>query len=309
VSARIVAIDAGATWSRGMLLIVEGSKVELAAAARGGAGNPNHVGDAVALANVSSLLLGLLAAAGVPGTALDGVAVSSSVASTGAGAARLCPSARVVCVPDPVAALFSASSGDSGVVVTAGTGSMVSRVVDGRAEHTAGGWGWALGDEGGAVSLGRQCLRAVLRSWESGPPTMMAAMVGEYAGLHSEDEVYQRVYRSGLVPLSLATLAPVVTTAAAAGDPVASRILDGDADHLAEQARSLLVPSGSLVVSGGLAGDLSSRIADRLGLAPVVVRDGVVGAALLVGGELGVDLERDLLAELWGPHQELVVGL
>lgn len=303
---RIVAIDAGATWSRGILLSVSptpaGSHAVLDAAGQGGPGNPNHIGEAAATANISSLLLSLLAAARVRGTEVDAVGIGSTLASTGLAAARLCPSATAVCVPDTLAAFYSGSSSLAGVVATAGTGSMVSRVDDGALARSAGGWGWVLGDEGGAVSLGRQCVRAVMISWEGGPPTAMAAPLADIVGGSGAEDVYAYIYRGRLTPAALSSLAPLVTEAAAAGDEVASRVLDADAERLSGQISGLLGAGESPVLAGGLAQHLAGRVRTLLGVNPTVVRDGVVGAAMLASGAIGMSADRGALSRLWEPH-------
>jgi N-acetylglucosamine kinase-like BadF-type ATPase len=71
--------------------------------------------------------------------------------------------------------LVPAVSQHSGIGLIAGTGSIaVSRDLDGRL-LTAGGWGWVLGDEGGAVGLVREAARAALGALDRGnPPDALA---------------------------------------------------------------------------------------------------------------------------------------
>jgi glucosamine kinase len=56
-----------------------------------------------------------------------------------------------------------------GIGVIAGTGSIAVARMDGRL-ITAGGWGWVLGDEGGAAGLVREAARAVLAELDRGRP-------------------------------------------------------------------------------------------------------------------------------------------
>jgi glucosamine kinase len=299
----VVAIDAGAAWSRGMLVsFAPDGSASLESSGRGGPGNPNHIGEEAAVANVSSLILSLLAAAGAPGTAVAAVAVSSTLADTGALAARVCPDARKVLIPDPVAAFFSCKDSPAGVVVTAGTGSMAFRVGPAGVDAHAGGWGWALGDEGGAVSLGRDCLRAALDAHEGGPPTVLRDRVAQLVGGEGPDPIYAHVYRRGLTPTALAAVAPLVTAAALDGDMVASAILDVAARQLSQRAAHLLRGTDTLAVAGGLAPSLADRVRDHLSLEPAVVRDGVVGAAFLAARDLGVPADREELARMWAAH-------
>lgn len=71
--------------------------------------------------------------------------------------------------------LVPAVSQRNGIGLIAGTGSIaVSRDPDGRL-LTAGGWGWVLGDEGGAVGLVREAARAALAALDRGnPPDALA---------------------------------------------------------------------------------------------------------------------------------------
>ena len=62
--------------------------------------------------------------------------------------------------------LVPAAGFQRGIGVVAGTGSVaVSRLAD-TTMLVAGGWGWFLGDEGGAVGLVREAVRAVRRALE-----------------------------------------------------------------------------------------------------------------------------------------------
>ncbi|MEU4291990.1 BadF/BadG/BcrA/BcrD ATPase family protein [Kribbella sp. NPDC026596] len=63
--------------------------------------------------------------------------------------------------------LVPAAAGRDGIGLIAGTGSIAVARMDGRL-ITAGGWGWVLGDEGGAAGLVREAARAVLGDLDRG---------------------------------------------------------------------------------------------------------------------------------------------
>jgi N-acetylglucosamine kinase-like BadF-type ATPase len=65
--------------------------------------------------------------------------------------------------------LVPAAAQRDGIGLIAGTGSIAVARMDGRLV-TAGGWGWVLGDEGGAAGLVREAARAVLGQLDSGEP-------------------------------------------------------------------------------------------------------------------------------------------
>ena len=73
--------------------------------------------------------------------------------------------AQVVVAHDAVIALLGALSGADGVVVIAGTGSVAYGVNGGRS-HRVGGWGYLLGDEGGAVWIALKALQQVMWGYD-----------------------------------------------------------------------------------------------------------------------------------------------
>jgi N-acetylglucosamine kinase-like BadF-type ATPase len=136
---------------------------------------------------------------------------------------------RYVFTHDADIALMGALAGEPGIIVIAGTGSIAfGRNREGRTAR-AGGWGYALGDEGGAFDMARQALRAVLRYEEGwGPDT---ALRGLLPG--SAHDVMHRFYGGEISRAQLAGMAPLVDRAAAEGDHAAQEILKSGAQSLA----------------------------------------------------------------------------
>ena len=128
--------------------------------------------------------------------------------------ARLRPLARRVHVmSDAQAALLGALDGGPGVLVLAGTGSIVlARSADGRWAR-AGGLGPLLGDEGSAFWLGREWLRAMARD-------------GDLARARAAARATAPVAR-------IAALAPRVLAAARGGDARARTVVRAAQLHLA----------------------------------------------------------------------------
>jgi N-acetylglucosamine kinase-like BadF-type ATPase len=79
---------------------------------------------------------------------------------------------RYLITHDAHIALAGATSGEPGIIVIAGTGSMVFGKNGAGVTARAGGWGYVFGDEGGAFDLVRQALRAVLRNEEGWGPAL-----------------------------------------------------------------------------------------------------------------------------------------
>ncbi|HEY3065572.1 MAG TPA: BadF/BadG/BcrA/BcrD ATPase family protein [Methylomirabilota bacterium] len=171
--------------------------------------------------------------------------------------ARLRPLARRVHVmSDAQAALLGALDGESGVLVLAGTGSIVlGRARSGRWAR-AGGLGPLLGDEGSAFWMGREWLRAMARD-------------GDFARARAAARATAPVAR-------IAALAPRVLGAARGGDPRARAVVRAAQTHLAgfvrDVARRLrLRPPVVVSWAGGVLDDPTFRA----GLARAVRRAGL----------------------------------
>jgi N-acetylglucosamine kinase-like BadF-type ATPase len=170
----------------------------------------------------------------------------------------------LVVVDDAVIALAGATAGQPGIVIVAGTGSIaLARHADGRTARV-GGWGYIYGDEGGAFDIVRQALRAVLRSEEGwGPPTALADILFEATDSANANEMLHRFYTPDWPRSRVATLAPLVDRAAAAGDAVSRDLLCSAAQQLAllsAAARSQLWEPGERARLAWCGGVFRSRI-------------------------------------------------
>ena len=141
---------------------------------------------------------------------------------------------------DALIALAGAMSGEPGIVVIAGTGSMAfGRNREGRTAR-AGGWGYAFGDEGSAFDLVRQALRAVVRHEEGwGPATNLREAFLESEGARDAHDLLHRFYTDEYSRARVASLAPLVDDAARAGTRMAREILGGAAHSLATIAAAV----------------------------------------------------------------------
>ncbi len=161
---------------------------------------------------------------------------------------------QVRVVHDAEIALEAAFEGASGVVVVAGTGSVIlARTLRGQIE-VAGGWGYLLGDEGSGFAIARAGLQAVTHALDGGPPTRLQALLAERFQLSERDVIIHRVYQERW---PLQQFAPVVLEAAREGDPVARRIVDDQVARLVEQVGWLLERLGDdvaphMALAGGL---------------------------------------------------------
>jgi N-acetylglucosamine kinase-like BadF-type ATPase len=142
-----------------------------------------------------------------------------------------------------------------GVVVIAGTGS-IAFGMNGKGESArAGGWGYLLGDEGGAYEIGRQALVAVGRYYDGlGPETALTPLVLESMNIRGVPEISQAVYQNPRPKLQIAGICTLAAQAARAGDQIANELFEKAGHVLGELAcavaRKLGFNDSSVVVSG-----------------------------------------------------------
>jgi N-acetylglucosamine kinase-like BadF-type ATPase len=127
-------------------------------------------------------------------------------------------------------ALEGAMSGEPGVIVIAGTGSIVYGKDGAGCVHRSGGWGRVVGDEGSGYAIGRELFRAVAASIDDrSPRTILPRLLKESFGLGTQEAIITAIYRENF---DVASVAPVVMEAARKRDAVARRILSAAAREL-----------------------------------------------------------------------------
>jgi glucosamine kinase len=129
-----------------------------------------------------------------------------------------------------------------GTVLVAGTGATAGAVTGHRLTRTADGHGWLLGDDGSGFWLGREAVRAALRSLDAGEPQgrLAGSVLAALDAAGTADRVPEAPSRSGVdrgrdrviqavyshPPVQLAALAPLVSAAYHDGDPQARSIVE-----------------------------------------------------------------------------------
>jgi glucosamine kinase len=146
-------------------------------------------------------------------------------------------------VGDMQIALTAAFGAGPGVIVIAGTGSIAyGRDAQGRTAR-AGGWGFAISDEGSAYWIGRAAISELLRTIDRAidqskdaqaiaEATRLCREMKAAWELHSFDELV----RAANSNFDFARLFPAVLTAAEAGDALAPRVLAQAGRELAQLA-------------------------------------------------------------------------
>ena len=139
---------------------------------------------------------------------------------------------KILICGDEEIALDGAFFGEPGVLVVAGTGS----IVVGRAQNGAifhfGGWGPMLSDEGSGYWIGIEAVRAVLYANDHNIDTRLLPAILHQWRISTHAEL---IDRGNLVPgPDFSQLAPVVAECANAGDAVALAVLEKAGRKLGE---------------------------------------------------------------------------
>jgi N-acetylglucosamine kinase len=148
---------------------------------------------------------------------------------------------RIILVHDAAIALAGATACQPGVVVLAGTGAMAFGMNSKGETRRAGGWGNVLADEGSAYYIGRRALAAACRAYDGrGHETSLVSKLMEHFGLDNFTDIVRKIYKEEASPQKIASLAPLVSQLAEAGDRVAAEILKDAAEELALAARAVI---------------------------------------------------------------------
>jgi len=143
---------------------------------------------------------------------------------------ELIPGAQIIIESDAFIASIGAIGIDPGILLIAGTGSIVIGRDKDRAMFRVGGWGPHFGDEGSGFWIGREAVRAALRSMDAQAPTDFTARIASALGLNSISEVVPAWAAGRLGVPEIAGLFPHVLATYPA-EP-ANRILTDAAAHL-----------------------------------------------------------------------------
>ena len=151
------------------------------------------------------------------------------------------------------ALLIPAAGLDTGIGIISGTGSVGIGFDSSGSILRAGGWGWVLGDDGGAAAIVREAVRAALLSHDSGLPDdgLLAALAAVYA-VSSAEELARAVNDEPTVA-NWAPHAPAVFAAADAGSARAAAVIVAAADALTDLVSRLVARGavGPAVVAAG----------------------------------------------------------
>lgn len=250
----VVGIDAGGSKTRAFAVDRDGAVV-----GRGAGGGANLLSSPDPAGSIAAALAESLGSAKP-----EAVVLSCSGGDRPADRERgrailtqlLGPTVRIDVTHDAIAALYAGNPAGCGVVLISGTGSIAFGRNDEGQERRAGGWGYLIGDEGSAVWLGLEGLRAAAHHADGrGAGTAITAHVLRELGAGSFMEVIPQLYgRPHPAPAILAAVR-AVGRAAAEADAIAASIVQRGAHSLARAASvvaaELRLGDGPVYLAGG----------------------------------------------------------
>jgi glucosamine kinase len=253
-----------------------GDESSLLGAVTVGASNVTRVGEAGAREALQQAIREACRAAGINPQQVFRVCVGAAgagrreIAGTVRNIVAEIISGEIEVVGDMEIALAAAFGTGPGVIVVAGTGSIsFGRDAQGRTAR-AGGWGFAVSDEGSAHWIGRAAVSAVLRAVDQAGDERVehdrewaaAHLFRELKSAWSVDSPEQ-LARMANTNADFAVLFPAVLAAAEAGDTAAREVIAQASGELAQLAgivlrrlfprqRSTTLPAVPMAMAGGV---------------------------------------------------------
>jgi N-acetylglucosamine kinase-like BadF-type ATPase len=142
---------------------------------------------------------------------------------------------------DGFAALLGATSGQPGILVIAGTGSIVFGVNEWGQTARSGGWGHRVGDEGSGYWIGKQAVINILKHYDGrGAATRLGEWILPHLGLNQTEDLFNWIYSSEYSVEKVGELSRLVSAAASEGDPIAAHILTAAGNELFLGVRAVI---------------------------------------------------------------------
>lgn len=263
----IVGIDGGATKSTAVVADLSGNVL---AEVTGGPGNFLIIGVDKVAKTLAELILDVCNEAEVNSQNVEIVSIGLTGAGRQADADRIknglieCwnerysfPLKNVIVTSDARIALEGAFAGRPGIILIAGTGSIMFGKDRSGEMHRVGGFGRYIGDEGGGYSIGRCGLSAIAKSFDGrSSETKLASVVAEQFSISTPEDLINAIYKDNF---DLAKVAPYVIQCAEEGDEVCREILRKEADELILHVKAIKniikLRNVSLAFIGGLLSD------------------------------------------------------
>ncbi|HEX6061631.1 MAG TPA: BadF/BadG/BcrA/BcrD ATPase family protein [Candidatus Limnocylindria bacterium] len=250
----VVGMDAGGTKTRAFAVTRGGEIV-----GRGAGGGANLLSSPDPQGSIAAALREALAGR-IPHAVVLSCAGGEREADRAKGRAILAsllgPDVAVDVTHDAKAALYAGNPAGCGVVLISGTGSIAYGRNDQGVEARCGGWGYLVGDEGSAVWIGQEGLRAASYDHDGrGSPTAISRHLYLDLGATDFNDVLPLLYGKPHPSPAILAATRAVARAFAESDGIAVNIVQRGARSLADMAatvaRRLSLESGPVYLAGG----------------------------------------------------------
>ncbi|WP_342504252.1 BadF/BadG/BcrA/BcrD ATPase family protein [Lysinibacillus sp. FSL L8-0126] len=168
-------------------------------------------------------------------------------------------SCKVTITNDAVAALTSGTFTQQGLVVIAGTGSIVYAVRKDHQVSRVGGWGYLFGDEGSGYYIGQEALRVIAQHYDvfGMNGDVFTAAILEQLTLTNPTDIITHVYEHPQPRVLIASIARTVLSLAEQQNDKAKNIIEQAVHHLVQFLQTMLkkepqVKNWPIVICGGL---------------------------------------------------------
>jgi N-acetylglucosamine kinase-like BadF-type ATPase len=213
---------------------------------------------------------------------------------------------------DAPTALFGATAGKAGVVVIAGTGSVVFGINEAGETAGAGGLGYLFSDEGSGFWLAAQIIRLAIKERDNLIATSgLLKIVLDFFGRHEIRELTDDFYNAKVSRKEIASLAKRAHQAAVEGNEIIRQQIMFGASTLAESVRRVAEKLKFQVnfpvagVGGMFQAELMNKyfdyaLAEKVSRAEFIKpRFGpAIGALLMAYRQAEVEISKDLLSNL-----------
>lgn len=161
------------------------------------------------------------------------------------------PFASMTVESDAYIACLGAHGWTNGAILILGTGSCGCAIIDGE-ERTVGGWGFEISDHASGAHIGYQAVRASLLAFEGViPMSELSREIMEHLGNTPEMAV---PWAEEATPGMYGAFAPLVSSLAVEGDPLAEKIMHDTGEDAAMLLRAMEAKgAGCVALIGGVA--------------------------------------------------------
>jgi len=230
---------------------------------------------------------------------------------------------RTFLIGDMAVGLMGGALEPKGIIIIAGTGSIVYGIGDDGRPVRAGGYGNWFADEGSGFRIGHKGLRAMMMAKDGRiPPVSFKKPALEFLGLEKTDDLIAwaaNKTKEGTIKTDMAAVAPVVIEAAEKGDPAALQILREEVAELVIAVQAVLknlkwAKLPKVVLHGGVVESnpiywnmLEKALKDAISGIEVMApkSSAAVGAVIGAAQKAGLDITPEFIRNLTGSWEAI----